>query len=753
MHQIDLWFWIFVALVGILGAEGGGIQGNCSKCQEIYEIDSDTFVTGNHIEHITVGELTMEYLTRISPLYGAIEVARALQVDEKCYGELSKIGDALRQREMWALKVFDGSASFTSGFTLGNSHWMGSRAACEAAENVLGLTFDERYSRSMHPHLFTSTAPFSVDYRMVYATHSSPVQFEMKFLAEKILHIGLCVPTSCTNADIWNITQLYLDKEIFHYQDIFHIDNVRVMEVKSLRMGNGFHQKTSVKILGALLFFTCLMTFLAWCSGRSNKFDQKNNNDEITDQSEQHLAKDRSGLSNGASIVVPNNGVNSMIHKTEIALYQRIVNCFSLKKNSSELLSTKEAHNSISVINGIRSIVCFWILCFHMYWFQHFTVSNTATLFATGELPYFLFISNAPLLVDVFFTISGFLHSSNFLSDKNKMEQVKRNNFQQNAKLFGRMLLNRYVRLSPLYFVVCLFGEVITTYLMDVSQFWIHERNDLTCQRYWWRNVLYIHNFFDKDELCMNWGWSIACEMQYFIIFTMVLFIYAKNPELSKKIFMSIAGGILVISLISHWRNKFRCSFDVIYNTGTELYMAPWNRIHPYISGIFAGWFLISRSGKLNITPTTVKIFNGLAISFFLLCMHSTIDRTVPYEVASWLISIGRFAFGLSISWCIMCSICGFGGWFTDFLSAKIFVHINKVSYGVYLLNPLVISTIHGLRDGSSHFSPVISWVMTVGMVIIVYCVSFMFTLLFEVPYHNLASAFLRQPRVKVKNN
>lgn len=120
-------------------------------------------------------------------------------------------------------------------------------------------------------------------------------------------------------------------------------------------------------------------------------------------------------------------------------------------------------------------------------------------------------------------------------------------------------------------------------------------------------------------------------------------------------------------------------------------------------------------------------------------------------------------------------------GWFTDFLSAKLFIHINKLSYGVYLLNPLTIATIHGLRDGSSHFSPIISvslapkslqdikccekfshnyyntwrlfkshftfflqWVMTLGMMIIVYCVSFVFTLFFEIPYHNLASVLLR---------
>jgi hypothetical protein len=40
--------------------------------------------------------------------------------------------------------------------------------------------------------------------------------------------------------------------------------------------------------------------------------------------------------------------------------------------------------------------------------------------------------------------------------------------------------------------------------------------------------VLYINNLFDHDDLCMNWTWSMACEMQYFLIFTVILFMYAK---------------------------------------------------------------------------------------------------------------------------------------------------------------------------------------------------------------------------------
>lgn len=104
-------------------------------------------------------------------------------------------------------------------------------------------------------------------------------------------------------------------------------------------------------------------------------------------------------------------------------------------------------------------------------------------------------------------------------------------------------------RLSPLYLMVGLLTEIFTSYIVDVSKFWVHERTDINCQRYfyaftsrrrlikpffshthryWWRNLLYINNLFSHDELCMNWTWSMACEMQFFLAFTFILFIYAK---------------------------------------------------------------------------------------------------------------------------------------------------------------------------------------------------------------------------------
>lgn len=43
-----------------------------------------------------------------------------------------------------------------------------------------------------------------------------------------------------------------------------------------------------------------------------------------------------------------------------------------------------------------------------------------------------------------------------------------------------------FFRLSPLYLMVGLLTEIFTSYIADVSKFWIHDRTDLNCQRYVW---------------------------------------------------------------------------------------------------------------------------------------------------------------------------------------------------------------------------------------------------------------------------
>lgn len=120
--------------------------------------------------------------------------------------------------------------------------------------------------------------------------------------------------------------------------------------------------------------------------------------------------------------------------------------------------------------------------------------------------------------------------------------------------------------------------------------------------------------------------------------------------------------------------------------------------------------------------------------------MHSTFKRNFPYPLASTVMVMVRLFVAWAACWTIIATSTGYSSkydrfgmlisisetagndgvirlWtnfpshFTDivtrFLSSKFFIHTNKLTYGIYLLNPLIITTVFGLSDGSANADPI----------------------------------------------
>lgn len=134
---------------------------------------------------------------------------------------------------------------------------------------------------------------------------------------------------------------------------------------------------------------------------------------------------------------------------------------------------------------------------------------------------------------------------SSFLRNSQRMLEINNNSIPQNVVLYCKIVLHRYIRLTPLFITSIIVAKITATLLVDISVYEIFFRDDLVCPklvffekyvflsqlyifRYWWRNLLYIHNLYPKEEICINWSWSLGCDMQFFALATVVLFIYAK---------------------------------------------------------------------------------------------------------------------------------------------------------------------------------------------------------------------------------
>lgn len=84
----------------------------------------------------------------------------------------------------------------------------------------------------------------------------------------------------------------------------------------------------------------------------------------------------------------------------------------------------------------------------------------------------------------------------------------------------------------------------------------------------------------------------------------------------------------------------------------------------------------------------------------------STMHRDISHFWAAPMITAIRILYSSSVAWMIVASASGHGGFFAKFLNFAGFVHVNKLSYAIYLLNPVIISFVFGAKDHSTHVEP-----------------------------------------------
>lgn len=286
--------------------------------------------------------------------------------------------------------------------------------------------------------------------------------------------------------------------------------------------------------------------------------------------------------------------------------------------------------------------------------------------------------------------------------------------------------------------------------------------------------------------------------------------IIRRYPNAVKAVFCSLFGIFVAFLLAIAIFTKFTPAYDVMHSLGTDIYIAPWTRVLPYLIGVAAGYAMYTFNGvmplgevniilsiemlqiltfigKKNFTfyipiqfiQKTIRIVWSVMITIAV-CSHiSTINRQISHIWAAPLITFIRVFYPASIAWMIVASHTGHGGLFAKLLNFPVFVHVNKLSYAIYLLNPAVISVLYGWQDHSTHIDPPsmvcvfikkyclppcicaivrqhnlhfllyfrFQTVMTTGIKVIVYLTAIVFSLVFEIPYTNLSTKLLKLSR------
>ncbi|KAL7743137.1 hypothetical protein ACLKA6_015053 [Drosophila palustris] len=486
-----------------------------------------------------------------------------------CERQLLALHDAWQRREAWALKAFDASGSGYDNFMLGNSLWLGSRVSCRAVnENVM------RYYTTTQKNLHRSLAPFPFDYHMAYVRANSPWQLHLIAKEPPLLHFGICLPQICTQLELEEMLQQVLCSEGDHIEKLEM--EPELVYTKKPQLTRNFFANKSLKLVVALLCFVLLLTLLATC-----------------------------GMVEG-----------------------RAVSCFDASSNWQRLWQPSAANQEIGVINGLRVLSALSILILHVSWYTSRSTDQSAEM-AIKIANIWLYHPYLPAMLEVFFTISGFLTASNFLRNETLQRSIAKDTSLGNFCSILKQLVHRYLRLAPMQLIVILFVIVGFSYYREVSVFHIFEPLDESCTRNWWQNMFLIQNLYTED-MCANWTWSLACDMQLHVLATLLLFLYVRHPNFVRRLVLAILCGNVLYTTVLLIVLDMDFHFDTVYVSLSKwFYFNPMVRMLPYVIGSIYGYAHARGKGA----PFEILVPNKLAKSLLALIAFWLFKRLQAEEL------------------------------------------------------------------------------------------------------------------------
>ncbi|XP_037941972.1 uncharacterized protein LOC119674888 [Teleopsis dalmanni] len=376
------------------------------------------------------------------------------------------------------------------------------------------------------------------------------------------LFFGVCLNTCINivkslNTDIEKyITGEIKDNELASYYDTVHKNNAELKanykNVTNICLNYKFMEKYNLK----------LRTYIEYCqSGNSTPFSDNDTLDIIA----YYIFGVILVLNIASSIYdyalkkkKSQTACTKNFYKEDLNTnVEKILTSFSFLRNYHRLTRRPNPNDLIKNLEGfnvIRIIGVYLVISAHVYLLvltSHMQNSEfIETMLKHAEA---IIIQNGTAFIQIFFIISGFLLNFTF---NQKQMVTPSTDIKQGIVIYFKIFILRYIRFLPSLLLYILFTGTILNKLQD-GPLWLHiAQPDRTfCREYWWKNILFINNFFMKYS-CSHQTWYLAADMQLFELFLIITIITAKYPNLKKYIyFVLILCAFLIPSLLTYYLN------------------------------------------------------------------------------------------------------------------------------------------------------------------------------------------------------
>ncbi|XP_060067986.1 nose resistant to fluoxetine protein 6-like [Ylistrum balloti] len=613
-----------------------------------------------------------------------------------------------------ALKMIDASGKVPAMVLQGNFKWTGSFDECLSFKSMgeSSRKFDGKYC----------TATIPLDKVLVSVVNSHPVNAEL----------GLCVPSTCNRHEIKLVMDLLMGLVPFGNTTLY-CSEMTCQETPEY----------DTLAIATIMVFTCLGLFILFATLMDIRYT-KDAEIEMKESSKNNEKQISDGFNR--------NGKDATI-VTYTGVRTRLLISFSMYTNGLNLLNTNRPSDSLGAVNGIRFLGVSWIILGHTV--LHISSSGIMAN-QLSFVPAFLqqwsagVVVNSVLSVDTFFTLSGLLLSYVF------MKEMKRLNGHINWFMF---YLHRFWRLTPPYMLVMFIYVALLRYTGD-GPFWQENGFEKDfCAQTWWRNLLYINNFFDTYNSCMVWTWYLANDMQFYITSPLLLV----PLYFSRRLGGLMCGVFLLgITITTYAVSYYLHLSAVLFNADTKLekseddyftyyFVRPYCRMGPYIVGIVAGYILY-------LKERSFKISKGLnTLTWFLMTLLGIVVtygvygpmNGVPWDnsIAALYNATHRTMWSLCVSWVVFACVTGHGGFINTVLSWKAFEPLGRLTYCVYLVHPILLYYFTATMRQTIYVTNYTLIYIFLGTLVSSYMLAFLTSLVFEAPMRGLEKVLFKRKR------
>ncbi|XP_015184250.1 PREDICTED: nose resistant to fluoxetine protein 6-like [Polistes dominula] len=649
----------------------------------------------------------------------------------QCRNDLIQFREAVDRQLIWSLKVIDASGEPTSGFVYGNNYWLGNKGQCEDAGNRNPFMLSEEIlqNNSKYRHIEYEFPPFEVKFFVANFRHNSTLQYHIAVPDEDLIILGMCLPASCSKEQLSILLEVLLKNRTLFKGELYSAD-FTLVEVRDLIVDHRWLFSGTFITMTVIVVLTFLLMIIG--TGYDVLIYQKRFK---KDDNYLQVQENDNSLHIDSTQTLDDNDNDQMKTLKSSSFFCKIFQAFSVYSNSKRIFQMESDNTNVSIIHGLRFLSMVWIIVNHTVLYSRTYYDNKPFVIRRSEGFAEQLSFNGFIAVDTFLCFGGFLVS--YLHLKKEMDKSIRKpyNYLNIIKLYFLTLLKRFIRLTPTYMIFIGLLQINTTWYSKTSLFSITERNHENCQKYWWRNLLYIQNFFSFQDMCISWSWYLAADMQLYVVSIFLLFLSSIFFKVAASLLGLLFTSSIILTGVLAYIYDWTPALDKQISTQRIMYYSPWVRIGPYFVGVITAYIVVKLNKKLHWNKKTILLFWILSILCNLLVLFGIYPNRMSGLTAAVYAALSRTVWAIGIAWIIIACSTNNGGIVNHILSWKGWTPFSKLTYAAYLLNPFLIISFTLLSKTSVHFDPPVNAISGLGYVVLTYICSYVASLMFEMPY------------------